>query len=71
MAGSHKTGIKARETMYERYGLNVYEGIGRKGGLSLVPEKRPFSLDRKLAARAGRISRPPMPAQGQEAVAVS
>jgi len=29
--------------------------VGRKGGISVSPEKRPFALDRELASRAGRI----------------
>lgn len=41
-------------TYKQRYGLNFYKDIGRKGGLSGKGELRGFAVNRDLAVSAGR-----------------
>ena len=52
MAGTTKGGLKAAATNKQRYGLNFYEQIGRKGGK--VSRGGGFAVNRELAIAAGR-----------------
>ena len=61
MAGTKMGGIKAAATNKQRYGVNFYELIGRKGGT--ISRGGGFAKNRELAVEAGRkggrISRRP------------
>jgi general stress protein YciG len=52
MAGTQKGGHKAAATNKQRYGLNFYESIGRKGGK--ISRGGGFAANRELAVEAGR-----------------
>jgi general stress protein YciG len=52
MAGTKAGGIKAAATNKQRYGLNFYEQIGRKGGM--ISRGGGFAVNRELAVEAGR-----------------
>lgn len=56
LAGNRAGGIKARNTMIQRYGAEVYEEIGRKGGSTRTDKthKRGFASNRELAREAGK-----------------
>ncbi len=59
MAGTQKGGRKAAATNKQRYGMNFYEQIGRRGGQ--VSRGGGFAKDPELArvagAKGGRASR--------------
>jgi general stress protein YciG len=52
MAGTKGGGIKAAATNKQRYGMNFYEQIGRKGGK--ISSGGGFAKNRELAVEAGR-----------------
>lgn len=52
MAGTQKGGRKAASTNMQRYGLNFYPEIGRKGGK--ISRGGGFAMNRELAVEAGR-----------------
>lgn len=52
MAGTQIGGRKAAATNKQRYGLNFYEQIGRKGGK--ISRGGGFAVNRELAVEAGR-----------------
>jgi general stress protein YciG len=52
MAGTEMGGRKAAATNKQRYGLNFYEQIGRKGGK--ISRGGGFAVNRELAVEAGR-----------------
>jgi uncharacterized protein len=52
MAGTQLGGRKAAATNKQRYGLNFYEQIGRKGGK--ISRGGGFAMNRELAVEAGR-----------------
>jgi general stress protein YciG len=52
MAGTKNGGIKAAATNKQRYGMNFYEQIGRKGGT--ISSGGGFAKNRELAVEAGR-----------------
>jgi general stress protein YciG len=52
MAGTQNGGRKAAATNKERYGLNFYEQIGRKGGK--LSRGGGFATNHELAVAAGR-----------------
>jgi general stress protein YciG len=52
MAGTKSGGFKAAATNKQRYGLNFYEQIGRKGGK--ISRGGGFAVNRELAVEAGR-----------------
>lgn len=52
MAGTRTGGKKAAATNKQRYGLNFYEQIGRKGGK--ISRGGGFAMNRELAVEAGR-----------------
>jgi general stress protein YciG len=59
MAGTKTGGIKAAATNKQRYGMNFYETIGRRGGQ--ISRGGGFAKDTELAriagAKGGRASR--------------
>lgn len=52
MAGTAGGGKKAAATNKQRYGMNFYEVIGRKGGT--ISRGGGFAKNRQLAVEAGR-----------------
>jgi general stress protein YciG len=52
MAGTQAGGRKAAATNKQRYGLNFYEEIGRRGGR--ISKGGGFAMNRELAVEAGR-----------------
>ena len=52
MAGTRVGGQKAAATNKQRYGMNFYEQIGRKGGA--ISSGGGFAKNRELAVEAGR-----------------
>lgn len=52
MAGTRSGGQKAAATNKQRYGMNFYEQIGRKGGA--ISSGGGFAKNRELAVEAGR-----------------
>lgn len=54
MAGTKEGGRKAAATNKTKHGDDFYRNIGRIGGSGYRPHTRPFNLDPKLAAMAGR-----------------
>lgn len=61
MSGNRKGGLKARETMKERYGKDFFKIIGKKGGETETNKLKGFAANKDLAriagAAGGRISK--------------
>lgn len=53
MSGSRLGGLKAAETNKQKYGLEFYQNIGRKGGKACVP-KGFARMDVEKIKNAGR-----------------
>ena len=53
MSGNRESGLKAKETIYDKYGSDFFRKMGAKGGAKKVPKG--FGVNRELARSAGRI----------------
>jgi general stress protein YciG len=61
MSGTKIGGMKARLTNYQKYGLDFYRNIGKKGGKAECSKPKGFAANPELAreagAKGGRVSK--------------